>query len=368
MSDPRKDRQLPEDAAAETLKFLEDLGALPRQAPMSQAAHDRADEMARAALGQITATAPEHHEQVRVRPRSRVRRWTRVAVAVTAPALLAAAAVVIVLSRQGNGPAVIPPSAATPPMLHFSLTSAKRPLDGVGSAGELRRLAEIAQGVKPVGSGQYQVIQTESWTLSVSSASDGAVFIPRIAKRYVAPDGSYALVQWSGKQLERDGQLVAPLSSPSLGSDQPTQQFGTITTPNPNGFSSEAPKFLSALVGTCHPQASCLGQAIERAHQEWVVTPRTEATLWNALSTVSDVKYLGATLDRLGRSAEAFSLPGRSGKSEVILVGRSDGKLLEVDTVQTTNGGVPYVAGPAVVKFDVYLTAMYSERAASPMG
>lgn len=347
----------------ELLNLLGEAGALPTAPDITDAERAAADVRGRAALIAITARP---HPSIRGGSRRRT-----IAVRTCATALVAAAAsVAVVVTRSGDHRTSPPIAASTPQMLTFSLASRSKPLSGQNPEGALNALASRAARAPTAGSGDYQLIETESWQLTSASAASNGVFVPNISKRHVQPDGTSMVVRWAGQPLDKDGQLLTPIGDTATGT-HPIETVESPSEPDPAHLNPSSKTLLEDLGNPagCGSAANCAATSIASLHAHAVVPPTLEAALWRNLARTSGIEYLGTTVDRLGRSAEAFSATASdNGERTLLLISPDTGWLLETETIQPTPGGSPYVVGPAVTNFTAYVVASRSPRLVRPMG
>ena len=67
-------------------------------------------------------------------------------------------------------------------------------------------------------------------------------------------------------------------------------------------------------------RAYCLVTGFTFLHYNYVLRPSLNAALWRTLATEAGFRYLGTTVDRVGRTAVAFSAHGADPSRKVILL------------------------------------------------
>ncbi|MCW2784025.1 MAG: hypothetical protein JWP74_542 [Marmoricola sp.] len=354
MTDPTND-PADSDLEREVRDLLAELGLHPDQT-LTEEEQRRTDAAASDALHRIVATPPA----ARTTPTSTGARqrlpWRRV---LTVGSVVAVSVVGATLVVVGSRSPVSPPhqeavgaTVPTPRMATFTLASATTPtLTGTAAGPWLIRLARAIARQPASGTGHFQLIQTDSWTLpgSATTHRTSTRFVPTITRRYVRPDGTVILVRGHGRALDGDGRLSLPLEG---------SRSTSTELPAPTGTAKDCPS-----------SSSCVAADIVSRYQHQVVSPRLAAALWRSLAATQGIEYLGTTADRLGRPAAAFVAPGlTSGRQLVIFADPRTGEFLASETIVVTAAGsrLP-LTPPAVVEFTVLVSATRMPRLLQPM-
>ncbi|WP_146107902.1 hypothetical protein [Actinokineospora auranticolor] len=94
--------------------------------------------------------------------------------------------------------------------------------------------------------------------------------------------------------------------------------------------------------------------------RERVLTPPERAATLELLGRLPDVRYQGATTDRIGRAAEAFSMDSACAglpTRYTLLVSPDSGEFLGNEQLLTTSAGSLNVTVPAVIEYETYVHA-----------
>ncbi|MDR0417183.1 MAG: CU044_5270 family protein [Propionibacteriaceae bacterium] len=343
------------------------LGAIGGSAPKTDLSQDerrRVNTTAQRALTGILDGAPQRQSQRLARlgpPRPRRR------------ALAVACAAVVVVS--GGAVAVLAPwqedagttTLRTPALAQFEFSARD---SGGAAAAALHQLAAAAAAQPPSGDGPIQLVIAEKWSLPARESQGTAQLGPLTAVRaehYLLDDGAWRVIERRGQPVDDKGQIAnwtaaatAPATSdqtlpgPSEGPDYPTR----LPT-DPEALAAR----LAAEKPTCAQPAYCLGEALIRLHQTYVLEPRLTAALWSAAADMAEVVYLGQTRDRLGRAAVAIQTPGAdAGRVNVIYADPVSGAFLGSEEVVTADDHALGLPAPAVVSFTAIVA---SERVAA---
>jgi hypothetical protein len=214
-----------------------------------------------------------------------------------AAALLAAAGVVVFDATRD---AATPAYAATPPMLRFRM-----PLDPPDAVTLLGQIAAAAERSSPRGSGAYEYIHIQGWSLTQPE------FMNR-GQWSLDPHDSQVwrrVSDNSGRSIFRTPDMAA------FSDDQAAATYGPgelPTFPIPGALATEPDQLRSLLTDTSVTsnagRYSPLGIVALLAEHR-VLPPAVRATLWQIVAELPGIAYAGQVTDRAGRTGEGFSMP-----------------------------------------------------------
>ena len=351
-----------EELAAELRQELIDAGAEPRDLTPSPGQAQRAEAVLAAII--MRPRRPETLPATRARQSpARARRWARAGAFMAAAAALA---LVLVTVRPGQGPEHA--AALTPPLLRFDdVAAGALPAAGRPARAELESLAGKAESL-PDTSGGVQHVVLDSWLASTGDSEGEPVhsaLVPVRSEMFFQPDGTMRSIERRGRPLDQQGRIdTSPDSDPG-----PVQSDDSFESSDPGpdyaqGLPTEPSELLSALRARQDPlvcadrSGGCLMDDIIDLYHSYVVPPVLTAALWRVLATDSSVTYLGATSDRLGRDAMAFTTLGVDGTSQGLLFADArTGAYLGDEMVLTKRSDAFSFTPPAVISFSALVRA-----------
>jgi hypothetical protein len=329
----------------------------PARAPYPEATPQQRAET----LNRILATAPPPT------PRRAVTRRTLI-LAGGAAAVIAGAAAGLGSVLVGGPTAPEPAHAATPKLLDDRLLGPGQP-----AVDRLTQLAAAARGsAAPPSTGEYAHLRTQSWSLSIRI--DGhqvtSAVIPEIRESWRAPDNSGRLIISYGPPEFATEEDRRTWESQGLPGAQPDVE---VTDFEPGQFvgmwPDQAPQDADELrqwLAVGHPVENGPVEtlvAVTDLLREQVVGPAVRAALLEILSELPDIRYAGDVTDRAGRVGSAFFIDSdRSGlPTRYVLIVDSEGQFLSYEQILTRTAGKLGVSIPAVIGYEMYLVAEFSE-------
>jgi hypothetical protein len=277
---------------------------------------------------------------------------------------VAVALALLALAGLQFAPIPRPAYAATPALLQYT--------GGDGPARELltgiARNAATAPG--PARTGDYEHLLIQSWSLwtQVDGERVTSAIIPSRAESWRGPDNSGRRATsfeeprftsttrewlWRAQTLFGDG--LDPASE-----DYPAGQFPAMWADQPPAGD------LDAWLHSGHPKQNGPYEtivAVTDLARERLLTPATRAAALRIVAQLPGLTYDGTVTDRAGRAGAAFSvttdesgLPTRY----TLIVDPATGTLLGYEQMLTTDAGKLDVRVPAVIGYEIYLTADYT--------
>jgi len=297
-------------------------------------------------------------------------------------ALTAAAAAALVLGLVGlpGGTSPAYAYAATPPMLALHPTGR--------SAGALLHTLAGRAALAPAsaGTGPYDYLQIQSWSLNSAVASHQATstIVPELTQLWSAPDGSGRLSIVPGTATLSHGALT--VHQDGAGQDLRPGSVGVARTPRTDPTTlSAAPKVLAKQLlvnsgGLSYdpdtandPVPLQLLRNVLALHQQQVLSPKVNAALLQVLAAIPGIREQGTVTDRVGRPGVAVSLDTTWGRPYryILVFDQTSGALLDHEQIATTiyRAGQPeplHVHIPAVVQYMAYLTSRHTTTPGSP--
>ena len=342
----------PELVADELRTLLQGLGVVPRDLTERPGERERAERDLARILAGADRSVPGPREPRRVG-------FARPA-AVLAVACVLATVFVVIRPGTGSDPAA---AARTPAMLSLQdnggeLLSAA----GADATAELGDLADRAAGQPAPAAGPVQLIGRSSWLLSTDEGPQGApghsVIVPTVSVQYFQPDGTVRAIERRSRPLGADGRLTDSFGQWSTTPSRSDETFdGPETGPTYADELSLKPAALARSLiddeAACREmRAYCLFTGFTFLHYNYVLRPSLNAALWRTLATEPGFRFLGTTVDRVGRTAVAFSADGADPSREVILLADPEtGAFLGSEEVLVRDSRELGLEAPAVVEF-----------------
>ena len=208
------------------------------------------------------------------------------------------------------------------------------------------------------GTGRYAHLVTRTWSLftSVDGKRVTSAVVPQRTESWIGPDGAgrtVTTVERPGRSPRRDaqeyrsGQLAADADLRSLSADD---------------------RVLAEQLERSHPVENGPAErlvAIKDTYGQVPVPPVVRAALLRYLAATPTLTATGTVTDRAGRKGVAFSLDSDySGLPTryTLIIDPDTGKLLASEDTLTTRAGALNVPIPAVISYNIYLDANYTDR------
>ena len=299
----------------------------------------------------------------------RVRRTRRFA-ALAAASVAATAALVFGVLQPWHSP---PAAADTPPVLDYEFANAQNIAYAPGKdpSAALDSLAVAARAfTAPSGNGRVQHVITDNWFGSIDDDKDAnnIALIPTLNETWLSPDGSFRLIERTGKPLTADGRGVATQgveNRPSRADEtQPPDTFDpTLLSSLPTDPAQLRPALLKAT--ECDDQAIgsrralCLFARVEEYNSNYVVPTRVTAALWDLISEQGVTRLLGEVKDRAGRPGIGISLipAHRSEYRQVVIASPQTGQVLGFEEILIKTVPDLDVKAPAITRFTAFLAS-----------
>jgi hypothetical protein len=339
----------PDLVADELRTLLQGLGVVPRDLTERPAERERAERD----LARILSDSDGSGSGPREPRRARVGR----AAAVLAVACVLATVFVVIRPGTGSDPAA---AARTPAMLSRQdnggeLLSAT----GADATAELGDLADRAERQPEPAGGPVQLIGRSSWLLSTDEGAPGhSVIVPTVSLQYFQPDGTVRAIERRSRPLGADGRLTDSFGQWSTTPSRSDETFdGPETGPEYADELSLRPSALARSMiddeAACRDiRAYCLFTGFTFLHYNYVLRPSLNAALWRTLATEPGFRFLGTTVDRVGRTAVAFSAAGADPSRKVVLLADPEtGAFLGSEEVLVRDSRELGLEAPAVVEF-----------------
>ena len=277
----------------------------------------------------------------------------------------AAALVLVTVGTQVAGPPD-PAYAATPVPLAYT--------DGGGdAAGLLTDIAARAAGApEPARTGTDQHLITQSWNLftQIDGEQVRTAVVPVRTESWRSPiDAGRVDVRYGEPEFPTGSSRLSwrLQGSPGGEASPRTEHFAAGKFPTMWPGSSPTASDMTSFLAIGHPARNGAAEtliAVTDLARERVLTPELRAAALRAIAELPGLTYDGRVTDRAGRSGEAFSLvSGHTGlpTRHTLIVDPGTGALLGYEAMLTTTAGKLDVRLPAVISYDTYVTAEYSD-------
>lgn len=257
-------------------------------------------------------------------------------------ATAAAAAVVVgVIAPQGAAVAVTPK-----PLVFADAGSAASIVDRA-----LEALSADSGPAEPV-----RTVESIAWSLSVEVEEQRSEVVPQFIDLTWNEDMSGRMTILAG-----EGYWPSDISGGSgevtigdevlMDLEMKPGEFNTPVAQTPGESSEDVRAMLTAYGMPENPSASDVLAAIVTAVNQWTLTDEQHAAMLELLESSGGVHALGSTTDRLGRQVYALGVDS-SGVSEKVLISAATGRIVGVETEQTTDDGI--VPAGAVVFYSMW--------------
>lgn len=355
---------------AEVRELLTDAGLRPRDLSLTPAEHARVQAAADAALARMLAPPSR-----RV-PRGTSRRPHR---ALAIVALAAALAVAMVVVRPDGGEQAV---AQTPAMLHFQhVKDGGIPRSGEPARKAFLSLAAAAARQPDPAPGPIQRIVVDALWASIEDSDGsadrpgGSVVVPQHVESYYLPDGRFRSLARRGTPIDDDGRIsrkkgswneVPRTSDEIYDSSDPGPDYPSTLSTDPRRL---ADQLIDGEGEECGDLAWCLLNRTTNLHHTYVMTSELKASLWTMLADQPSITYLGATRDRLGRHAVAFTVMALDPSyQEIILADPVTGAWLGNEEILVRRvEGIDFTP-PAVMELTALVESSRIEADALPPG
>lgn len=360
-----------ERVADELRQMLLRAGAEPRDLTPLPGQPERIDR----ALERALATAKDPASERGGASRSQRRRPVRAVAAGLVAAAAAAVVVSLVLDGGTHPPAA---QAGTPPMLSYELApDGDIATEGQAAGRELRALAEARATTTAPASGEVQHVSAVGWwatTLDEGGSQDPTTsLVPVRSDSYFFPDATMRVIERRGLPLTTDGRIDDSIPAP----DGPIVSDDSFTSADPGpDYAAHLPTTADALRSRltrdddpqlcARFQAACLVNDLIDLHRSYVVPPAVDAAFWDVLADEEDISYLGATIDRLGREALAFTVPSSDRVSQIVVFAAPDSGAFLGDELVLVKPSDAYSFQPPAVTSFTALTSDLVERQSVP--
>lgn len=266
-----------------------------------------------------------------------------------------------------------PAAADTPPVLDYEFANAHNIAYAPGKdpTSALRQLSTAARSfTQPPGNGDIQHVVTDSWFGSIDDdkGANNIALIPTLNETWLSPDGSFRLIERTGKPLTADGRGVAKHAVEGLKAradeSQPADSVDpTLLSSLPTDPVQLRPALLKATecdrdeAGS--PRALCLFARVEEYNSNYVVPPRVTAALWDLIADQRATKLLGEVKDRAGRPGVGISLipSDRNQFRQVVIASPETGQVLGFEEILIKTIPDLDVKAPAITRFTAFLAA-----------
>jgi hypothetical protein len=249
--------------------------------------------------------------------------------------------------------------AATPQALELN------PMPGSSTLSTtLNGIAEHAEGGNdPYGAAKYQYVKTCSWNLltAVRGNASTSAIVPQMREIWRAADGSGRIVTANiTTDITADG--AASSVGPELSDPASDHTFGPGELSGGDQQWSMTPAALAEQLDEGHPAVVGPSErlvAVADVYREQYVPPALRGALLRVLATSPGVRLDGSTVDRAGRSGIAVSAMNARGlpKRYTLVFDPATGSLLDAEETLTTDPGKLEVKVPAVVSYQLFLSA-----------
>lgn len=303
-----------------------------------------------------------------------VRRTRRFAILAAASIAASAALVLGILQPWSSSPA----AADTPPVLDYEFANAQNIAyaPGKDATSALRDLAVAAtRSAEPPGRGDVQHVVTDNWFASIGDdeGADDIALVPTLNETWLSPDGSFRLIERTGKPLSADGRGVAKEVEGLQSRADETQPADSIDPTLLSSLPEDPARLRPALLKATecdrdpagNPRAWCLIGKVEEYNSTYVVPTRVTAALWDLIAEQGATRLLGEVKDRAGRPGIGISLipAQRDEYRRVLIADPRTGRLLGVEEILIKTLPDLDVKAPAITSFTAYLTAEHVSQA-----
>jgi len=305
----------------------------------------------------------------------RARRTRRFGILAAASVAATAALVLGVLQPWHSSPA----AADTPPVLDYEFANAQNIAYAPGKdpTSALRQLSTAAQAfTEPSGQGDVQHVVTDNWFGSIDddNGANNIALIPTLNETWLSPDGSFRLIERTGKPLTADGRGVAKHAVDGLKAradeSQPADSFDPmLLTSLPEDPAQLRPALLKATDCDRDPAGSrralCLFARIEEYNSTYVVPTRVTAALWDLIAAQGVTRLLGEVEDRAGRPGIGISLipSDRNEFRQVVIASPQTGQVLGFEEILIKTVPDLDVKAPAITRFTAFLASERVDQA-----
>lgn len=300
-------------------------------------------------------------------------RWRRVAVLAAAAAVVGALVVVDPFSSTTRTAV-----ATTPAVLAFeNVKDGDVPRSGEPARDELEALADLADDLPEPADLPNQHVVTEAWWSSTGDDGPGSMassaLVPVRLDSWFREDDTVRAVERRGTPLDDTGRV-----STTEGDwvDQPATVDETFDSPDPGAgyvetLSDDPAVLRDQLIvdpSSCtRGVGECLLAELNNLYSNYVVPPRVAAAAWRVLATEESVTSLGATVDRLGREAVAFTAGASSGPTqEIVFADPVTGAYLGSEVILVEPSPDYAFDPPAVLSFSALVSAERTAAAGPP--
>jgi hypothetical protein len=278
-----------------------------------------------------------------------------------------AAAAVVLVAVIGTQVVGLPRPAYAATPVPLAYTSG-----GGDAAALLTDIATRAAGAPgPARTGTDEHLVTQSWSLftQIDGEQVRTAVVPVRTESWRSPNDS-------GRVDMRYGEPEFPTGSSRLswrlqgspgGDASPrTEAFAAGQFPTMWRGASPTPAGMTSFLAIGHPAGNGPAEtliAVTDLARERLLTPELRAATLRVIAELPGLTYDGTVTDRVGRPGVAFSvvsdhtgLPTR----HTVIVDRANGTLLDYESTLTTTAGKLGVRVPAVISYDTFVTAEYS--------
>lgn len=342
----------------ELRQLLDSIGLTPEHSvPMSLSDDERlqAEQMHQRILEQINEPGAADLDE----PATQIP-WRAWAARAAIAAVLATVTTIAAIGPwRGEGGTAV---AVTPPLLIFSgVEAGQLPLGAPPANAELAELARLARTLPKPADLPVHSIELDAWWSSSAPAEETAdarsVLVPVRASHFVLPNGDFRSIERRGLPLNTDGQIVDP---PDWAEIAPISDSEFALDPGRGPkFPDTLPTTIDDLRAALAPpdeciemHSECLLNSVIELHTTYVLSPELVSNLWSVMQDVPDITVLGATTDRLNRTALALRAPSAGGRERtVILADPATGAFLGYEQVLVTPDPNIGFDPPAVLNF-----------------
>lgn len=321
-------------------------------------------------IARLRATDAPHDELAQ--RRTRRRRISLIASSVAAVGVL----VTGVLQPWSSAPV----QAMVPAILDYEFAAADAIAAATGEdpSADLQRLGDAAGSLPtpPARTGTQYVV-TDNWYANIDAKTaeeaeaENSVLVPQINETWLAPDGSFRIVERRDDPLPADGRGLPakgewdkqPTSSDETspaGSKDPNLASALPT--DPDGLRDELLKIADCTEtkpGTA--RSFCLYQRIVTLNYRYVLPPALNAAIWKMLQEENGFRSLGEVKDRVGRAGIGISLiPDDTPEYRYILIADpKTGRLLGSEQILISPIEGIAMKVPAIMSFTAILESKY---------
>jgi hypothetical protein len=225
----------------------------------------------------------------------------------------------------------------------------------------------------PPGKGDVQHVVTDNWFASIDGDNGSIALVPTFNETWLSPDGSFRLIERTGKPLSADGRGVPSRVVGLKARADETQPAGSVDPTLLTTLPRDPRLLRTALLKATecdedpagNARAWCLTGKVAEYTSSYVVPSSVTAALWDLIREQGATRLLGDVKDRVGRSGIGISLipTDRNEYRRVIIADPRTGQVLGIEEILIKTMPDLDVKAPAITSFTAHLKAERVTRA-----